>query len=66
MRVYELMDKLAKCPSGAKVRCSALLTVPELESSEECGQDEFGDNMYPVDKVLDSVENEDEIVYLNF
>lgn len=69
MKVYELMAVLAKFPSGANVRCSATFTVPELENGEDLGEDDFGDNMYAVDKALDSVENvesENGLVYLNF
>lgn len=66
MKVYELMAKLAEYPSGADVRCSALISVPELENGEECGQDEFGDIMHLVDKNLDSIENEGNVVYLGF
>lgn len=69
MKVYELMSELTKFPSGADVRCSAILTVPELENGEDFGEDDFGDDMYAVDKALDSVEkseSENDLVYLNF
>lgn len=66
MKVYELMSVLAGLESGADVKCSGLLTVPELESGETCGEDEFGDEMHPVQKDICSIESEDDLVYLNF
>lgn len=66
MKVYELMAELSKFPSGADVRCSAALSVPELKNYEELGEDEFGDKLYSVYKDLDSVKNDGELVHLNF
>lgn len=69
MKVYELINELVKFPSGANVRCSGTLTVPELENGEDFGDDDFGNNIYAVDKALDSVEkseSENGLVYLNF
>lgn len=59
MKVYELMNELAKYPSGAEVKCSATLTVPDLENGENCGADEFGDTLYSVFYNLDCVNGED-------
>lgn len=66
MKVYELMSILAECPSGADVKCSMTITVPELENEEECGTDDYENTMYSVCKALDDVENVDEVVYLSF
>lgn len=69
MKVCELMNELSKFPSGANVRCSATLSVPELENCENLGEDEFGDELYSVYKDLDYVENSENnnnLIYLNF
>lgn len=66
MKVYELMNELSKYPSGAEVKCSAVLTVPELENGDEYGEDEFGDMLYSFFNNLDCVSGEDNRVYLNF
>ena len=43
MKVYELMNELAKVESGAEVRFSSVITVPELI---ECDEIDNGDYCY--------------------
>ena len=43
MKVYELMNELAKVESGAEVRFSSVITVPELI---ECDEIDNGDYYY--------------------
>lgn len=66
MKVYELMSKLAEFPSGAEVKCSASLTIPELENYDKCGEDEYGDDLYSFYKDLNFVDNDNDRVYLEF
>ena len=60
------MSILAECESGADVKCTMTITVPELESEEKCGTDDYGNTMYSICKGLDDAENEGETVYLSF
>ena len=41
MKVYELMNELAKTYSGAEVKFSTLITVDELIMREEFDTDEY-------------------------
>ena len=66
MKVYELMSILSGCESGADVKCTTTITVPELENEEECGTDDYENTMYSICKGLYDAENEGETVYLSF
>ena len=66
MKVYELMNELAKFPSGADVKCSLCVSTPELENYSSCGDDEFGDPLYSIIENLNFVSEEDDKIYLNF
>lgn len=41
MKVYELMNELAKVESGAEVRFSSVITVPELIESDEIDNGDY-------------------------
>lgn len=55
MKVYELMNELAKVESGAEVRFSSVITVPELI---ECDEIDNGDYCYS--KTIEDVDAWDE------
>lgn len=46
MKVYELMNMLAGMPSGADVLCSGSFTTKELESKENCGTNDDGEQIF--------------------
>lgn len=66
MKVYELMNALASLPSGADITCSASLTVSELESGDQLGEDEYDEMIYSVSKKLKFVDSETNTVCLEF
>ena len=55
MKVYELMNELAKVESGAEVRFSSVITVPELIEF-----DELDKGVYCYSKPLTEVDSWDE------
>lgn len=66
MKVYELMNALAELPSGDEVLCFSALTVNELESGLVMDNDDKNNIIYEVRKPLDSVEKNNNHVYLGF
>ena len=66
MKVYELMNILADMPSGADVLCSGSFTVNELKNCENSGSDDNGRNIYSFAKDVSDVDNNDDVVYINF
>lgn len=66
MKVYELMNALASLPSGADIMCSVSLTVSELESGDQLGEDEYDEMIYSVSKKLKFVDSENDTVCLEF
>lgn len=66
MKVYELMNELAKMPSGAEVLCSGNFTVKELKNEENCGNNDNGERLYSFSKDVQDVDNVGEGVYINF
>lgn len=66
MKIYELMNTLASLPSGADIMCSATLTVSELESGSQSGEDEYDEMIYSVFKELKFVDSENNTVCLEF
>lgn len=66
MKVYELMNALAKLPSGAEVICWSTLTVNELENGPVIDDDDENNILYEFVKPLDSVEDADDHVNLCF
>ena len=55
MKVYELMNELARVESGSEVRFSGIITVPELI---ECDELDSGDYCYS--KSITNVDSWDE------
>lgn len=49
MKVYELMEKLSKMPSGADVRFRTLMTLKEFSDCEIADSDD-GRDLYAIDK----------------
>lgn len=66
MKVYELMDALASLPSGADIEGTVSLTVSELESGDQLGEDEYDEMIYSVSKKLKFVDSETNTVCLEF
>ncbi len=66
MKVYELMNTLASLPSGADIMCSVSLTVSELESGNQLGEDEYDEMIYSVSKKLKFIDSGNNTVCLEF
>lgn len=74
MKVYELMNMLAGMPSGADVLCSGSFTTKELESKENCGTNDDGEQIFSFSSDITDIDNidididEDGLgkVYINF
>lgn len=66
IKVYELMSKLEKLPSGAEVVCSGMKTVDEIEESEPMGQNDYRINQYQITENIVDVDLEGNHVYLQF
>lgn len=66
MKVYELMERLEKFPSGAEVMCSGVKTLDNLTDSDPIGEDDYGDKEYLItEDIVDADINENH-VYLQF
>jgi len=66
MKVYELMNILADMPSGADVFCGGSFTVKELKSCDNCGTDDNGQKIFSFAKEVESVDNTNGNVYIEF
>ena len=66
MKVYELMTRLEKLPSGAGVICSGIKTVEDIEESNPIGNDEYGNKEYSISENIVDVDMEGNHVYLQF
>lgn len=66
IKVYELMSKLEKLPSGAEVVCSGLKTIDQIEESEPMGKDDYGIDQYQITENIVDVNLEGNHVYLQF
>lgn len=66
MKVYELMARLEKLPSGAEVICSGIKTVEDLEKSDPIGNHEYGNKEYSISENIVDVDLESNHVYLQF
>ena len=66
IKVYELMARLEKFPSGAEVMCSGLKTVDQIEESEPMGKDDYGIDQYQITENIIDVDIEGNHVYLQF
>lgn len=66
IKVYELMARLEKLPSGAEVMCSGLKTVDQVEESEPMGKDDYGIDQYQITENIIEVDIEGNHVYLQF
>lgn len=66
IKVYELMARLEKLPSGAEVVCTGLKTVNQVEESEPVGKDDYGIDQYQITENIIDVDIEGNHVYLQF
>lgn len=66
MKVYELMAKLEKLPSGARVMCSGVKTIDRLTDDEPVGEDYYGNKEYPMTEDIIDVDVEGKRVFLQF
>lgn len=66
MKVYELMARLEKLPSGAEIICSGIKTVEDIEESDPIGNDEYGNKEYSISENIVDVDLEGNHVYLQF
>ena len=66
MKVYELMGKLEKLPSGAEVMCSGVKTLDELTDTTPIGENNYGSKEYPISESIVDVDLEGNHVYLQF
>lgn len=66
MKVYELMSRLEKLPSGAEVICSGVKTLDSLTDSNPIGEDNYGNKEYLVSEDIVDVVLEENHVYLQF
>ena len=56
MRVYELMEQLAKMPAGAEVVASTVVTAEAIMECDALEQTEAGENLYSVTGAVDCLE----------
>lgn len=66
IKVYELMSKLEKLPSGAEVMCSGVKTLDSITDSDSLGEDGYGNKEYLISENIVDIDLEGNHVYLQF
>lgn len=66
MKVYKLMARLEKLPSGAEVMCSGLKTVDQVKELEPIWKDDRGIDQYQITENIIDVDIEGNHVYIQF
>lgn len=66
IKVYELMSKLEKLPSGAEVMCSGVKTLDSITDNDPLGEDGYGNKEYPITENIVDVDLKGNHVYLQF
>lgn len=66
MKVYELMAMLEEMPSGAEVMCSGMETLDNVSNVSPVGEDEMGNNQYPITRTVVDVDKEGKRVFLQW
>lgn len=66
MKVYELMSRLEKLPSGAEIMCSGIKTLDSLTDSNSIREDNYGNKEYLISEDIVDVDLEENYVYLQF
>lgn len=66
IKVYELMARLEKLPSGAEVMCSGVKTLDSITDNPAISEDSYGNKEYPISETIVDVDLEGNHVYLQF
>ena len=66
MKNYELIAMLSELPAGAEVMCSGCETIDNLTSYEPLGEDDMGNNEYPISRDIKDVDLEGNHIYLQW
>lgn len=65
MKVYELMEKLAKLPSGATVTADAAIGEKELKEGDYLDENDDREGIYSYRRGIKDVDSYDDNVYLH-
>ena len=66
IKVYELMSRLEKLPSGVEVMCSGVKTLDSITDNPDISEDRYGNKEYLISESIVDVDLEGNRVYLQF